>query len=197
MSEEMLLRHCSPTLAGMKTGNLFSCSFSDGNELKESVRRWNRRLNPKGVRVLPMNFHNGRALIYVYRPSKLTADLRQNLAGEILRERGYCPERTDCCVAHLVKRLGEYEEFPHEIGLFLGYPPEDVCGFIENRAESCKCVGCWKVYGDAETAQKTFAKFKKCTDVYCAQYAQGKSIERLIVADGYTKTKNRKVGNKK
>ncbi len=26
-------------------------------------------------------------------------------------------------------------DFPHEIGLLLGYPPEDVIGFIENRGQ--------------------------------------------------------------
>ena len=26
MSEDLLIRHCSPTLAGIKTGNLFSCA---------------------------------------------------------------------------------------------------------------------------------------------------------------------------
>lgn len=81
----------------------------------------------------------------------------------------------------LVRRLDENEEFLHEIGLFLGYPPEDVRGFIENKAAGYKYVGDWKVYGDEEKARKTFAKYKKCTRVYCAQFALGKSIERLTV----------------
>ena len=103
-------------------------------------------------------------------------------ACHILRERGYITETPERCIVRLIKRMAEYEVFPHEIGLFLGYPPEDVCGFIENKACNCKCCGCWKVYSDAETAQKTFAKYKKCTEVYCSQYANGKSIERLTVA---------------
>ena len=82
----------------------------------------------------------------------------------------------------MIKYLGENEEFPHEIGLFLGYPPEDVLGFIDNKAGGCKCVGCWKVYGDVDEAQKTFAEYKKCTELYCAMFAKGRSIERLAVA---------------
>lgn len=182
MSEVLLIKHCAPTLAGIKTGNLFTCSFPDCGEMKACVRCWNRQLTKKGLRVLPMRFENGRALIYVYRPSKLTADLHHNLAKQLLHERGYCTETSQRCVACLLKRLCDCDEFPHEIGLFLGYPPEDVHGFIENKASDCKCVGCWKVYGDVEAAEKTFAKFKKCTDVYCALYAKGRSIERLTVA---------------
>lgn len=181
MSEDLLVQHCSPTLAGMKTGNLFGCFFSSHREMKECVRCWNRQLTKKGLRVLPLRFQNSRALIYVYRPSKLSVDLKDSLAEKLLKERGYCTENSSHCVAHLAKRLCEYEEFPHEVGLFLGYPPEDVYGFIENGANGCKCTGCWKVYGDAEKAQKTFDKFKKCTAVYCNQFAKGTSIERLTV----------------
>lgn len=181
MSEELLVRHCSPTLAGMKTGNIFTCAFADVTEMRDSIRRWNRLLGKKGLRILPLRFRNNRALIYVYRPAKLRRDLQHNTACHLLQERGYGMETPARCISQLRKRLGESEEFPHEIGLFLGYPPEDVCGFIENK-DGCKCVGCWKVYGDVERAQKVFEKYKKCTNVYCAQLAKGRSIERLTVA---------------
>ena len=83
----------------------------------------------------------------------------------------------------LKKRLSESGEFPHEIGLFLGYPPEDVEGFIENRGKNCKCVGCWKVYGDPEQAVRQFARFKKCREVYLRLYRDGKkSLDQLTVA---------------
>lgn len=68
------------------------------------------------------------------------------------------------------------------MGLFLGYPPEDVQGFMECRAKGFRCVGCWKVYGDAEKAQKLFASYKKCTAVYTARHAKGTPVERLTVA---------------
>ena len=74
------------------------------------------------------------------------------------------------------------DAFPQEVGFFLGYPPEDVCGFIEQGARNYKCVGCWKVYGDEQQARKTFAKYKKCIDAYCRRYAAGQSVEWLIVA---------------
>ena len=35
MSEDIIVRHCSPTLAGMKTGNMFSCPFADEDEMKK------------------------------------------------------------------------------------------------------------------------------------------------------------------
>ena len=50
MSEETLIRHCAPTLAGIKTGNLFRCAYPDQREMIEDVRRWNTALSPKGLR---------------------------------------------------------------------------------------------------------------------------------------------------
>lgn len=182
MSEALLIRHCSPTLAGIKTGNLFACSYVDINEMRDTIRCLNRRLGKKGLRVLPLRFQNNKALIYVYRASHLLRDLQQETACQLLSERGYEVNTPERCVATLVRRLYKCQEFPHEIGLFLGYPPEDVCGFIENKAEGCKCVGCWKVYGDEMEAKKTFEKYKKCTDIYCEQFAKGKAIEQLTIA---------------
>lgn len=109
-------------------------------------------------------------------------DLQHTTTCKLLRTRGYCTETPERCIVHLIKRLSEGENFPHEIGCFLGYPPEDVCGFIENKAQECKCGGCWKVYGDMKAAQLLFAKYRKCTEIYIEQLVKGKSIERLTVA---------------
>ena len=180
MSEFHLVRHCSPTLAGLKTGSLFSCHVEDMCQLRHVLRDINLRLKGKGLRVLPVRFCKGKALIYVYRPRKLERDLNNQTAAYILKERGY-KGRSSQCIRHLICRLREAEEFPHEIGLFLGYPSEDVKGFIEDPS-ACKCVGHWKVYGNEEEARRNFAKFRKCTMVYSRHFALGKSLEKLTVA---------------
>ncbi len=182
MSEETVIRHCSPTLAGLKTGNLFSCAYEDRGEMREAVCSWNRRLRSKGVRVLPLRYRDGSALIYLYRPKMLSRDLEDREACRMLAERGYGSGSCGRLLARLISRLAECGEFPHEIGLFLGYPPEDVCGFIENHACGFKCTGCWKVYGDSEKAQKTFSRYRKCTQVYQRQWEKGATVERLTVS---------------
>lgn len=183
MPAEHMIRHGAPTLAGLKTGSLFSCPYQDKQQLLGSVRTMNQRLGAKGLRILPLRFTENRALIYLYRPKKLQQDLSDTTAANLLRCRGYsCTEDCQRCVVQLAKKLRESEEFPHEIGLFLGYPPEDVHGFIENGADQCKCTGCWKVYGDEAAAQKKFNQYKKCTRVYCDRWQKTKDIDRLTVA---------------
>ncbi len=70
-------------------------------------------------------------------------------------------EETEKCIVELVRRLEDGEAFPHEDWPVLGYPPEDVDGFIRNGAAGAKCIGTWKVYGNVETAQRKFAQYKK------------------------------------
>ena len=182
MSEEMIINHCSPTLAGIKTGALFNCAYPSEREMRLAVRSWNKTLSPKGLRVLPLRYNGRTALIYIYRPAMLSIDLKNETARRLLAECGYVSETPEGCIVQLMRRFAECDKFPHEIGLFLGYPPEDVCGFIANKACGYKCAGSWKVYGDEETAKKTFAKIEKCTRCYCRQHAKGTGIERLAVA---------------
>ena len=167
MSDEIFVRECSPTLAGMKAGNMFSCNFDSYEELQNYVNELNKILNPKGVQVIVLRYKNGFSLIGVFRIKALKAMLKNPLARKLLRSLGYKSLDLRSCLLHLLVRFQNYEEFPHEVGLFLGYPPEDVQGFIENNSNGQKCIGIWKVYGDEESAQKTFAKYRKCTRVFC------------------------------
>lgn len=182
MSEQQFIRSTAPTLAGIKTGSLFPYRYGSRDEALSELRGLNRRLAPKGLRLLPLRMTADFAMLYLYRPGRLEADLQKREAAVLLREAGYPPCSETGCIRELRRRLAEREDFPHEIGLFLSYPPEDVRGFMEHRDCGCKCVGCWKVYGDEAKAKCTFAKYKKCTAVYCAQWAAGKSMERLTVA---------------
>lgn len=180
MSEETLVQLCAPTLAGLKTGNLFAAEYHSPQEVRDQVRRLNRVLVPRGLRAMPMRYGKARALIYVYRPDRLQKDLMDEQAKSLLREQGYDGLAPAGCLSRLRQRLTQNPEFPHEIGLFLGYPPEDVRGFMEHRP--CKCVGCWKVYGDPAAAERVFRQYKKCTETYCNRWRKGATLSQLIVA---------------
>lgn len=184
MSEETLIAQCSPTMAGIKTGSLFNCLAPDKNEIIKEIRKLNAMLVPRGVRLLLLRHWNGRALIYMYRPKYLKQDLTNDLARQILAQRDYPVENSDLCVAELAKRLNVdtvEQNFPHEIGLFLGYPPYDVYGFIKYGIKHSKMVGTWTVYGDIDEAKKKFALYKKCTRVYSESFRENGCFDSLVM----------------
>lgn len=124
MNEETVVQFGAPTLAGIKTGSLFSCLYDTKSGVYEDVRRLNRVLTPRGLCLLPLRFGEKRVLMYLFRPSGLETDLRCRGARRILRDAGYDDASMGKCMRCLIRRLRESESFPHEIGLFLSYPPE-------------------------------------------------------------------------
>ena len=205
MSEDLIVRHCAPTLAGLKTGNMFTATFASKAQLDSEVLHLNQILADKGLRVTVLRIachasqsksrskasskchgnHCGkgciRALIYIYRPGRLQSDLDAEEAKDILLRFGYEEFSLDGCIRRLADRIYECDEFPHEVGLFLGYPPEDVKGFIELGGRNSKASGYWKVYGDVDRAQKQFERFSKCTGVYLECLGRGLPITKLAV----------------
>ena len=119
MSEDIVVRQCAPTLAGLKTGSLFPCPYESKQTLMKDVRKLNQILVPKGLCLLPLRLAEKRALLYLYRPRELERDLTDQMAAELLRKVGYPPLNSERCVVRLMQRLAEEKEFPHDIGLFL------------------------------------------------------------------------------
>lgn len=181
MSDEMIVRYCSPTLANIKTANLFSCLYRSRKTVINEIRSINQKLVPKGIRVLPIHMSERRVLVYVYRPERLKKDLSDSAVQRFLKTKGYPCENFLYCINRLIVRLRSEPDFPHEIGLFLGYPLADVIGFIENRAVCSKCSGCWKVYGNEQEALEIFEQYQKCAGTYYAQWKKGITIEQLAV----------------
>ncbi|MBR5390784.1 MAG: DUF3793 family protein [Clostridia bacterium] len=185
MPEDLLIRYCAPTLAGLKTASLFACPYDTAALLRADLRLWNARLGPKGLRVLPLRYREGRAQIFLYRPQRLREDLQSGAAQSLLRERGYAGGSAERCLIQLMERVRRAgrDDFPHEIGLFLGYPPEDVWGFLEQGPGACKCAGLWKVYGNEEKARALFAAFDACTQICLRRWDRGATVEQLTAAE--------------
>ena len=179
MIEQYLVEYCAPTLASMKTANLFSCGAKQ--ELRENIEYWDGILKQKGIAVCVLRESGGRALVYVYRKNLLERDLRRPGVFRLLQRYGYTSTEISYALERLSGRLGSGGDFPHEIGLFLGYPLADVAGFIENRAGGCKYAGCWKVYGNVRGALRAFARFDRCQRAYLQLWRGGRSIFLLAV----------------
>lgn len=75
---------------------------------------------------------------------------------------------------HLKERF-KLQDFPHEIGLFLGYPPKDVSSFIEEKGRHSLSIQYWKVYHDLEASQE---RFKRIDEVR-------RSAAALLLDQGY------------
>lgn len=181
--EAVLVRQCAPTLAGIKAGSIFCFRAASLETADQKVRQWDERLAPFGlsVRVLCQQPASGSLMIYVYRRSHLERMLSEGPCRDFLESVGYRAADWEGLLGQLACRLQRQGEFPHEIGLFLGYPLQDVIGFIQNRGRNFTCCGFWKSYGDPEEMQARFARCRSCIRAYTSLYEQGVPIEKLAV----------------
>lgn len=178
--DHALIEFCSPTLASLKVGSLFNYAYTSTEQLYQELERLNVALRGKGVCLLLLRRKGGRALIYLYRPGQLAQLLECPRIRRFLREQGYSSFGVSEVLEQLRERLGE--DFPHEIGIFLGYPLEDVVGFIRCQGCGYKCAGLWKVYGDEDQARRQFAVFERCRQAYRKLWQAGKSVQQLTVS---------------
>ena len=117
--EREVIKECSPTLAGLKTGNLFNYRYDNISDFRRELASVNRKLNAKGVYVTFLKRNEKSALLYVFRPDRLEKDLSQPSVQNVLKTFGYTDYKVGASIKHLKQRVGENTCFPHEIGLFL------------------------------------------------------------------------------
>ena len=179
--EAVLVRQCAPTLAGLKPGNMFCHAPLQVSRRK--VRQWNEQLAPFGlaVQILLERPGPGSVIVYVYRRKHLEQILSDNACRNFLAGIGDAGRNLEGLLEQLARRLRTQPEFPHEIGVFLGYPLQDVIGFIKNQGQNFTCCGFWKSYGDPAEMQACFACYRRCIQTYMTLFEQGTPIEQLAV----------------
>ena len=173
--EKILAFHAAPTLLGEKCGSLLTPSVREydlaGGAAMIEQKHYGREI---GVRTVSRCAE--RKLLYVYHRRLLAEALEAEGVRDFLAEQGYLRSYgIEECLDRLCERLSQ-SEFPHEIGIFLGYPLEDVKGFIRNCGQRCKLCGVWKVYGDVERAKELFERYEQCRIRLCGELASGKEL---------------------
>lgn len=156
-----LAEHAAPSLLGIKCAGLLSVSECEC-EVDDNIRLFNARAAETGLKIRALS-KGSRCLMLLYSESRLSSCLNVPERRDILRRFGYTDDMTlGECLDRLSERLCSGAEFPHEIGVFLDYPAEDILGFIENNGKNFKLCGCWKVYSDTERAARAFENYDKC-----------------------------------
>lgn len=95
-------------------------------------------------------------IILVYDEKQLSNYIFKEENRTFLKKLGYSyGNDIDAYVEKLKKR---YDEFncPHELGIFLGYPLNDVKDFMECSSKKCLACGYWRVYNDYNAAKEVF-----------------------------------------
>lgn len=180
--ERIMGIHAAPTLAGFKPGSLISFKKKNFENFENLLLAYKKCFACKGISIYILSENFEYAHIFFYREELLKKALENETAKKILLSRGYSLFSLSFVLAKLKQNFCEKDDFPHEIGLFLGYPPEDVKGFIEQKGQNFLVSGYWKVYSNEAETKKLFEKYACCTREFCDKLSAGVSFAELLTA---------------
>lgn len=173
--------HCAPTLAGIKPSNLFTWRHTRKEDSMKHIAGLAQKISGSGISIETLCECERYTLILVYREQLLEKSVNKPEVRDFLCGVGY-PKDMDLsgCLERLKSRFTTDNDFPHEIGIFLGYPLHDVIAFIHSPHKKCVLSGEWKAYENENDACKLFSLFKQCRAELYARFLSGSDIAELV-----------------
>lgn len=175
------IMHAAPVLAGIKPSSLFCVP-----KRPDKYREWAKELLLAGLRIYPLHACQKNISILLYNPRQLAEILADKNSQTVLSGCGY-PDTYDIklLLSHLKDRYIHYKNgkcaYPHEVGIFLGYPFDDVLDFI-TKTKPCRMSRYWKVYNSVSYAKSVAKSYDMAREAVLADYLQGKSLSQIALA---------------
>lgn len=175
--EMQLAVQCAPLIAGLKISNLLIIP-------QENEEAFENLMKDSDLSVYFLTRFNGKIVYLLFRYEELEALLCEHRIKGFFSREGY----RDLSIHAILRKLkNRYEkhtisggDFPHEMGLLLGYPIEDVEGFIENGGNNCLYTGYWKVYNKPEEKKQIFRSYEKATERIIRLMSNGMTVGDII-----------------
>lgn len=181
--ELQLALQCAPVITGLKLSNLLTISpvgYAQVEQITEG----------SFISMYPLLETEEKVVILLYQKKPLEKYISMHRVKRLLEEEGYTEFSLEAVLPVFCERYEKYEEskenFPHELGLLLGYPPEDVEGFIRHQGKNSLCTGYWKVYEDREGKQKLFEKYEYAKENLIQLLHYGLKMAEIIEICGNT-----------
>jgi hypothetical protein len=180
--EMQLALQCAPLLGGLKVSNLFIVNNENAGYVLKIFFKTN-------ISCFVLNVTDKKTIFFLYKADELIEHMNTDEVKKLLNILGYYDKDFKQFLIILKKRYKNYMKdavyFPHEMGLLLGYPPEDVYGFIINNGKNFLYAGYWKVYKNLSDKINLFKKFSEAKENAVQLVLNGVGILEII--DIYSK----------
>ena len=175
--QTQLALQCAPLLMGIKMSNLLIVPNRNGLDVYELFK-------DTYISVELIYMSEQKTMFLLYRREELDIYLESATTKEVMELFGYRGMTPVEIRRELIHRYEKYAEgngmFPHEMGVLLGYPTEDVLGFIENQGKNYLYAGYWKVYGNLMETKALFEEYNKAKEHVITMVSQGIEIRRIL-----------------
>jgi hypothetical protein len=170
---------CSEVLAGVKPANLISLVNRTRPCGRNLFQLWQTMQQQAVKRLVGLDFlvlqTKDRALMLLcYDKSQLNNHLDHAGIRTLLHKAGYHRDATlNSLLDELKRRVADQGSFPHEIGLFIGYPAKDVAAFMGLIKLPFTCQGPWKIFGNPDQSLCLAEQYRCCRTTMTKLLASG------------------------
>lgn len=175
--EVQLAAQCAPLLMGLRISSLLVIPDSKRKELKELLK-------DSDIAYCEVLVMGEKTTVLLYDKVKLEAYLSRKKVQKLLKEMGYRRVTFEDILTAFQRRYQNYmycgRDFPHEMGLLLGYPAGDVEGFILHEGKDFLYTGYWKVYENLPVKMQLFRQFEMAEETVMQLVADGVGIVDII-----------------
>jgi hypothetical protein len=170
---------CSEVLAGVKPANLISIVNRTRPCGRNLYQLWQHHhaefaIHSNKLNILVLRSRPQAILLLCYNSDQLERNLSHAGVRVLLQKAGYENGASSAdLLAELCCRIQINNSFPHEIGLFIGYPAKDVAAFMGmvNLPFACQCL--WKIYGNPTQSLELAEQYRCCRQKMCEILATG------------------------
>ena len=176
--DRQIAMQCAPLIAGLVVSNILTID-------EEYTDRVRELFLGTDISLITLIAKRGRISFFLYREKKLAEYLKDDEVVELLYNIDLNYITSECgMLENFIRRYREYMihggYFPHEMGVFLGYPIEDVKGFIENEGRDSLYTGYWKVYKNVPAKIRLFERFEQVRESFITMMFYGVSIDEAV-----------------
>ena len=159
----VILYSIAPTLAGHKPSTIITLSIDNGGLYLLWEEHKRNLFLEWDVDFYEVKKREESVTLLFYDKKRLREIIYEERNMKFLKKFGY---RKEFCLEENLEilKLRFEENFPHEIGIFLGIPLEEVMCFIETPDKECLLCGYWKVYNNVEYAKESFLRYDNDKD---------------------------------
>lgn len=169
----ILIYNIVPVICGYKCASLITFSNKNKNMNKLWKTHKDEFLRNINLKYYELVQTEEIYTVLFYAENKLRNIIEDSDVRDFLKELGYKNNFT--LLKYLDKLRNRFDEgCPHEMGIFLGIPLEDVKGFINNDGKKYLYCGYWKVYSHIKKALITFENYNKAKEMVLALMLQEK-----------------------
>ncbi len=190
----LLANLCMPTLTKLKPASLIHIDKKQIFDRVQFLWRIHYEIEVFHCKVAILYENNDSMVLFIYQKELLAGVIQSSENQDFLKRYGYSAMKnsTGQVISLLKLRYHEYsmrsleegqkrnaQMYPHEIGIFLGYPVRDVEDFIRFQGKYYLASGPWKVYHDDTKALATFEEYRKVRDMAIRGILAGKQLRDL------------------